>query len=441
MLPQEVIAAKRDGRELADEAIATFVRGIADGNVADEQLGAFAMAVLLKGMSAVETRALTLAMRDSGRVLRWPDLPGPVLDKHSTGGVGDTVSLILGPWVAACGGFVPMISGRGLGHTGGTLDKLASIPGYDPFPSPDALARIVADIGVAIIGQTDDLAPADRRFYAVRDVTATVECLPLIVASILSKKLAAGLDALVMDVKTGSGSVMGAPARATELAHAIAEIAAEAGLPTTALVTDMNQVLARSAGNALEVAEAIDVLTGRVKNGRLLELTRELAIEMLRAGGLAEDRDAAGERLDRALAAGEVAERFARMVSALGGPDDLLDAPVRHLPQAAHIIDVPIETPGFDGAYVGAIDVREVGLAVVELGGGRTRADQSIDPAVGLDRIAGLGDRIEPGQPIARIHAHDEDSARRAATRLQQAFELQPEAPAPPALIIERICS
>lgn len=422
MLTQEIIRAKRDGTVLDNAAIEKFVTGIADGSVSDEQLGAFAMAVFLNGMNRDECVGLTLAMRDSGRVMQWSrsDLPGPVLDKHSTGGVGDAVSPILGPWIAACGGFVPMISGRGLGHTGGTLDKLASIPGYDPFPDPGRLERIVKQIGVAIIGQTNDLAPADRRFYAVRDVTATVECTPLIVASILSKKLAAGLDALVMDVKTGSGSVMGAESRCVTLAKAICDVAAGAGMPTTALVTDMNQVLARNAGNALEVAEAIEIMRGERRQGRLLDVTRELATEMLLAGELFGRREEATAALDRSLESGHVAQRFQSMVSALGGPNDLIENYRKILPEAPVVCDAMPAESGF----VSSIDVYRIGMAVVELGGGRTRSDQKIDPSVGLVDVAGIGERVDADRPIARIHARSRDDARRAAARLAAAISV-----------------
>ncbi|MEX0916088.1 MAG: thymidine phosphorylase [Wenzhouxiangellaceae bacterium] len=433
MLAQEIIRIKRDGGTLDAATIDEFVAGITDGAVADEQLGAFAMAVFLNGMKRTECVALTLAMRDSGRVMDWSgfDLPGPVLDKHSTGGVGDAVSLILGPWVAACGGFVPMISGRGLGHTGGTLDKFLSIPGYDPFPDPARLGRVVKETGVAIIGQTDDLAPADRRFYAVRDVTATVECTPLIVASILSKKLAAGLDALVMDIKTGSGSVMGAESRCVELAKAICDVATGAGTPTTALVTDMDQVLARNAGNALEVAEAIDILRGERTGGRLLAVTRELAAEMLLAGRLFDDRAGALAELDRRLQAGHAAERFQAMVAALGGPGDLLERSGEILPRAREIVDVfPPES-----GYIAAIDVYQVGMAVVDLGGGRSRADQRIDPAVGLEAVAGIGERVDRDRPIARIHARSRAEADRAAARILAAVTLAEESVEAPPLI------
>jgi len=431
MLPQELIRLKRDRKVLDPAAIREFVAGIGEGRVGDEQLGAFAMAVFLNGMRDPETVALTEAMRDSGRVLHWAGLDGPVMDKHSTGGVGDTVSLILGPWVAACGGYVPMVSGRGLGHTGGTLDKLQAIPGYDPFPSMDRLRQIVTEVGCAIIGQTDDLAPADRRLYAVRDVTATVECLPLIVASILSKKLSAGLEVLVMDVKTGSGSVMGSVERAVELARAICRVAAPTGTHTRALITDMNQVLARSAGNALEVAEAVAVLTGEIRNGRLLALTRALAAEMLVAGALAEGRAAAEAILERALESGAAAERFARMIAMLGGPVDFVDQPEHYLPRAKFITDAHPDRPG----RVQAMDVREVGLAVIELGGGRSRASDPIDRSVGLTDIASLNEPVDHNRPLARVHARSKSDAERAIRRLRAAFSIDEGEVGPPPLV------
>mgnify|MGYP006267293921 CR=1 FL=1 len=436
MLPQEIIARKRDGRTLTGDDIRAFVAGIGDGRVGDEQLGAFAMAVFLNGMTPAERLDLTCAMRDSGRVMDWSraGLDGPVLDKHSTGGVGDAVSLILGPLVAACGGYVPMISGRGLGHTGGTLDKLSAVPGYDPFPDPDRLTRIVREIGVAIIGQTDDLAPADRRFYAVRDVTATVESVPLICASILSKKLAGGLDALVMDVKTGSGSVMGEPARASALADVLCDTATGAGTPTSALVTDMNQVLARSAGNALEVREAIAILTGSIRGGDLLALSQVLAAEMLVAGGLCDDREPARRQLQSALDSGRAAERCATMIRALGGPHDLLERPDAHLAAAPVRRDVPAPGPG----VVSGMDVRALGMAVVELGGGRRRGDDVVDPAVGLGGIARIGDEVGPDRPLATVHARDEDSAERAGQAVRAALRIGRPCKPPP-LIHDRV--
>jgi thymidine phosphorylase len=429
VIPQELIRRKRDGGTLSDEEIAFFVHGIADGGVSDGQVAAFAMAVFFRDLGDAERVALTGAMRDSGTVLRWDD--GPVLDKHSTGGVGDKVSLILAPVVAACGGKVPMISGRGLGHTGGTLDKLDSIPGYATAPDLDLLRRAVADAGCAIIGQTADLAPADRRLYALRDATATVESIPLIVASILSKKLAAGLDALVMDVKAGSGAFMPTREQSAELARSIVAVARGNGLACEALLTDMDQVLGRTAGNAVEVREALGVLTHpRAAEPRLVDVTLALCATLLRLGGLHESDEAARAAAGEALASGAAAERFARMCAALGGPADLLDDPDRHLPRAPHALEVYREHAG----HVRAVGVRDVGVAVLELGGGRLREDQGIDHAVGLVDVAGLGEEVGPGgRPLAVVHARDPESAERAAARVRAAYEIgDPPAALPP---------
>src|ERR1700733_2857350 len=323
MLTSELIRRKRDGGELSGQEVSALVTGIADGSVSDAQVGALAMAIFLQGMTAAERVALTGAMTRSGDVLQWGDagLAGPVLDKHSTGGVGDKVSLLLAPIVAACGGAVPMISGRGLGHTGGTLDKLESIPGYNLNPAPELFRSVVAGVGCAIIGQTDALEPADRRLYAIRDATATVESLPLIVASILSKTLAAGLDALVMHVKAGSGAFLPALDDARELAQAIVEVAQGNGLSTSAVITDMNQVLGRTAGNAVEVRESIDLLTGTgTPDPRLLEVTLALSVELLVLGGVHTDGASARGAAEAALASGAAADAFAGMATALGGP-------------------------------------------------------------------------------------------------------------------------
>ena len=431
MIPQELIRKKRDGGTLSDEELAFIVAGIADGGLSDGQVAAFAMAVFFRDLSDAERVALTGAMTRSGTVLEWDD--GPVLDKHSTGGVGDKVSLLLAPILAACGGKVPMISGRGLGHTGGTLDKLDAIPGYRTAPDLPLLRATVAEAGCAIIGQTPELAPADRRFYALRDATATVESIPLIVASILSKKLAAGLDALVMDVKAGSGAFLPERERSAELARAIVAVARGNGLACEALLTDMDQVLGRTAGNAVEVREALGALAHpRAAEPRLVEVTLALCATLLRLGGLhgsdAEARAAAGE----ALASGAAAERFAAMCRALGGPADLLDDPERHLPRAPHALEVFPEAPG----AVRAIAVREVGVAVLELGGGRLREDQGIDHAVGLVDVAGLGEEVGPGgRPLAVVHARDAASAERAAARVRAAFDVGEAPDALPPLV------
>ena len=420
MLIPELIRRKRDGRELSAAEIEQFVAGLTDGSVTDAQVGAFAMAVVWRGMTGPERVALTGAMMRSGDVLQW-DLDRPVLDKHSTGGVGDKVSLLLAPIVAACGGAVPMISGRGLGHTGGTLDKLESIPGYNVTPDNDRLRAAVASVGCAIVGQTGRLAPADRRLYAIRDATGTVESLSLIVGSILSKKLAAGLDALVMDVKFGSGAFMPEMDRARELARAIVEVAVGNGMPTVALLTDMNQVLGRTAGNAVEVRESIEHLNGDARDERLLEVTLALSAELLVLGGLHADLSGARAAAAAALDSGRAAERFSAMVVELGGPADLLDVPSRHLPGAPVVRPIEPETPG----VVSAIDVRAVGIAVVNLGGGRAREDDVVDHSVGLTEVAAIGERVEPGgRPLALVHARDSESARRAADAVRAAFVL-----------------
>jgi len=432
----DLIRIKRDGGELDEEQIRSLVTGIADGSVSDAQVGALAMAIVLNGMTAAERIALTGAMRDSGDVLDWSDagLPGPALDKHSTGGVGDKVSLLLAPIVAACGGAVPMISGRGLGHTGGTLDKLESIPGYDTAPEPDELRRAVATAGAAIVGQTARLAPADRRLYAIRDATGTIESIPLIVASILSKKLAAGLDALVMDVKVGSGAFLPDRGSAEELARTILEVATGNGLPTAALLTDMDRVLGRAAGNAVEVRETIDHLTGAATDERLREVTVALSAELLTLGGVQPDAQSARDAAEKALDGGAAAERFAAMVTELGGPSDILEAPDRHLPKAA----VTVAAEPDEAGAVSAVDVRAVGLAVVALGGGRTRESDPVDHSVGLTDVAGPGEEVEPGgRPLATVHAADGDAASRAVEALRAAFTLGNDAPKAPPPVLE----
>ena len=433
-LTQEIIAAKRDGGELPDIDIRQIIAGLTDGSVSEGQAAAFAMAVYFNGMTEKERVALTLAMRDSGTVLRWDDLPGPALDKHSTGGVGDTVSLPLAAAVAACGGHVPMISGRGLGHTGGTLDKLDAVPGYVTQPDIGLFRKVVREAGCAIIGQTADLAPADKRLYAIRDVTATVESLPLITASILSKKLAAGLHGLAMDVKFGSGAFMREQAQARALAQALVGVANGSGLPTTALLTDMAEPLASAAGNALEVAYALDHLTGRRREPRFHAVTVALGAEMLVLGRLADDLEAARAKVEQAFASGAAAERFARMVAALGGPTDLLEKPEAYLAKAAVVKPVFADRPG----SVSAIETRGVGLAVVALGGGRLRPQDAIDHAVGLTELAELGAEVGPGRPLAIVHARSEADHAAASARLREAYRIG-EAGTRGELIAERI--
>ena len=429
LLTQDIIRKKRDGGALSAGEIQFFVRGLTDASVSEGQAAALAMAVYFNDMNMDERIALTLAMRDSGQVLEWRslDLPGPVLDKHSTGGVGDVVSLLLGPMVAACGGFVPMISGRGLGHTGGTFDKFDAIPGYTTMPDNDLFRKVVREVGVAIIGQTAQLAPADKRLYGIRDVTATVESVAMITASILSKKLSAGLDALVMDVKVGSGAFMPTYEKSLELADSIASVGNGAGMRTSAILTDMNQALAPCAGNAIEVRCAMDYLTGRARPARLHEVTLALCAEMLVLGGLAESEDAARFKLRAALDSGAAAERFARMVSAMGGPADLLEKPDAHLERAPLVVPVPALSAGF----AGACDCRALGLAVVGLGGGRRRPSDSIDFAVGLESLVELGQPVAAGQPLALVHARSAAAAEQAVREIQAAYAISAEAPKP----------
>jgi thymidine phosphorylase len=434
-LPQEIIRKKRDGGALSAAEIAEFVAGLTSGHFTEGQAAALAMAVFFNGMSREETVALTRAMAESGGRLAWADLDGPVLDKHSSGGVGDKVSLILAPVVAACGAFIPKISGRGLGHTGGTLDKLDSIPGYATTPDLDRLRAAVRAAGCAIIGQTAELAPADKRLYAIRDVTATVESIPLLVSSILSKKLAAGVDALVLDVKAGSGAFLPSLEQSRQLARTLVEVANGAGLRCAALLTDMNQCLGRTAGNALEVHEAIDVLRGGPAESRLREVTLALAAELLVLGSVVEEK-AAAAAVARALDSGAAAERFARMVVALGGPGDLLERPERHLPEAPVRQAVHLERSG----TIAGIDARALGLAVVGLGGGRRRVTDAIDPRVGLAEVRGIGEPVGPDAPFAIVHAASESDASAAAQLLRDAVDM---AETPPAIfrptIVERV--
>ena len=425
MLPQEIIRKKRDRLTLSEDEIRFFAKGIADNSITEGQIAALAMAVFFNGMSSKEAASLTLAMRDTGDVLNWEAEPldGPIIDKHSTGGVGDGVSLMLGPLLAACGGFVPMISGRGLGHTGGTLDKLDAIPGYQSTPDNHLFCRTVRECGLAIIGQTGNLAPADQRFYATRDITATVESIPLITASILSKKLAAGLDCLVMDVKTGSGAFMPTHEDSRALAQSIADVATAAGVKTTALLTDMNQPLGSTAGNAIEVRESIHFLTGKKQNPRLREVVLALCAELLQHGKIASDKTTALNMLENALHSGAAAEVFGKMVHLLGGPADLIDQPDSYLSGSNLVKPVFAKEKGF----IQAMDTRELGMAVVQLGGGRSRSDDSIDYTVGLTDFIQIGDSTD--KPLATIHARNEDDWKNAAVRIRSAMTITDDAP------------
>ncbi len=429
MLASEIIRCKRDGQALSAGQIAAFVAGLVDGSWSEGQIAALAMAIVIRGMGRAETVALTQAMAGSGQRLDWRDAGwhGPVLDKHSSGGVGDKVSLMLAPILAACGAVVPMVSGRGLGHTGGTLDKLEALPGYRVNPEPGRLLAVLRQAGCAIIGASAQIAPADRRLYAVRDQTATVESLPLITASILSKKLAAGLDALVMDVKVGNGAFCTTPEAAADLARSIVEVANRAGLRTQAVISDMNQVLGWSAGNGLEVREAIAWLSGRAQEPRLTELTLALAARALCLGGLAPTLEAGLAQARAVVASGHAAEAFARMVAGLGGPHDVLgDDGMAEAP-----VQPPL--PAWRDGWITAVDTRAVGLAIIGLGGGRAHAADAIDPRVGLAAILPCGAPVTAGQPLLRIHAASQAQADIAAQALRVAIVLSNHpAPASP---------
>ena len=422
-IPQEFIRAKRDQQTLAKADIDAFVHGITDGSVTEAQIAAFAMAVYFNGLSLQETANLTLAMRDSGDTMKW-DLPGPVMDKHSTGGVGDMVSLMLGPIVAACGAYVPMITGRGLGHTGGTLDKLESIPGFNAKPDNILFRKCVAELGVCIIGQTQRLAPADQRFYATRDVTATVESVRLITASILSKKLSEGLDGLVMDVKFGNGAFMSDYDKGVELAESIVAVAKQAGVRTHAVMTDMNSPLAWTAGNAVEIRETLDFLRNENVHSGLKQVTMALAAEMLLVGGLVQSRDEGLVKAEAALASGKALELFAKMVTLLGGPADFVERQEHYLPQANIVRPLLAEQSGVISAY----DTRAVGMGVVALGGGRVRSQDAIDHSVGYTHILQTGTTVSKGDPLVTILARDENSWEEAKRRFLAAVTLTNEA-------------
>jgi thymidine phosphorylase len=433
MLFTDVIRAKRDGGTLNDAQIQFFVKGLTDESIPAEQVSALAMAIFLNSMTFEEAGRLTLAMAQSGNVLEWQDLglDGPVVDKHSTGGVGDKVSFMLAPIAAACGCYVPMISGRGLGHTGGTTDKAEAIPGYNTAPDFAAFRKIVKDIGCAIIGQTEDLAPADRRLYSVRDVTGTVESVPLITSSILSKKIAAGLDALVMDVKVGTGAFMPTPERARKLADSIISTAAMANLNTHVLITDMNEVLGRTAGNALEIAESVSYLRNDVREPRLDTIVLALCAEMLVATGIEEDRTVATSKCDEAVCSGRALEIFSKMVAALGGPSDFVENSDKHL-IAANVIR-PVHTEG----YLTSIDTRGVGNAIIELGGGRRNVGEALDLSVGFSEVASVGTLLDSETPLAVVHAADESDAAKAEALLLAACTTGAEAPETAPVITE----
>ena len=438
MLPQEIIRKKRDGAALNEDEIVFAVKGIADGGFSESQVSAFAMAVFFRGMNAAERVSFTRAMTHSGRVLTWDDhaLGGPVLDKHSTGGVGDKVSIMLAPIVAACGGVVPMISGRGLGHTGGTLDKMGCISGYRCDPDIETFQRVVREVGCAIIGQTADLAPADRRLYAVRDVTATVESIPLISASILSKKLAAGLHGLAMDVKTGSGAFMARHEDARELAETLVSIGQGAGLPITALVTDMDSVLGTTAGHTLEMIEALDYLTGTgLRDPRLHDVTIALAAEMLLLGRLVPNLEEGRDEAQQALDSGRAVETFARMVAALGGPADFVEKSDKYLAKAPVVKSVIARRTG----YIQPMNTRQIGVELIDLGGGRRKTSDMLDLSVGFSQVVPARAKVSKGDTLALVHAADEASANSAVAVLGRIFHIDDPEPVVRAVVMERI--
>ena len=425
MLPQEIIRHKRNHKCLTDEEIKFFINGVTNETISEGQIAALTMAIFLNGLNNRETTTLTRAMRDSGDVLNWAELEGPVVDKHSTGGVGDKVSLMLAPLLACCGAYVPMISGRGLGHTGGTLDKFDSIQGYNTSPSNEVFKKTVREVGCAIIGQTGNLAPADKKIYAIRDVCGTVESIPLITASILSKKLAAGLDCLVMDLKCGNGAFMDNRKDAVALAELIVKVADAAGTQTTAVLTDMNQVLGYNVGNALEVKEAVDYLKGKHIDPRLHEITFALCAELLVNAKLAATLNEAQKKLTQVLKSGQALEKFQQMVSALGGPHDFCEKADSYLPQSKIIRPVFATQEG----YVSAQQTRNIGLALIGLKGGRTLPTQKLDFATGFSEFCHIGDYLSEDKPIAYIHAQTEEDFTRAATELKAAIKITDNQP------------
>ncbi|MFP3543234.1 thymidine phosphorylase [Rhizobium sp. SIMBA_035] len=435
MIPQEIIRRKRNGETLSTEEIEAFIAALAAGRLSEGQIGAFAMAVWFKGMTRTETVALTLSMARSGDMLDWRDIDRPIADKHSTGGVGDNVSLMLAPIAAACGLAVPMISGRGLGHTGGTLDKLESIPGYEITPDAALFRKAVKDAGCAIIGQTGSLAPADGKLYAVRDVTATVDSVPLITASILSKKLAAGLQTLVLDVKTGNGAFMTDHEEAIILAAALVEVANGAGVKTSALITDMNQPLADAAGNAVEIWNCLDFLAGKKSGTRLEEIVLTFAAEMLVSSGVSTSLPEGEAMARNALSSGRAAEIFGRMVSVLGGPADFAEKPSKYLKAAA--VQKTVLAP--ESGWLSSCNARDVGMAVIDLGGGRRHPSDKIDHSVGFSDLLPLGTQVEKGQPIAMVHAADEIAAARAAAGILATYRIASGKPDLPAVISGRV--
>jgi pyrimidine-nucleoside phosphorylase len=433
MNPAELIAKKRDGGELTAAEIQGLIAAHADGRLADYQMSALCMAIYFVGMTPAETVALTEAMLHSGEVIDLGHVPRAKVDKHSTGGVGDKVSLCLAPLVAACGVAVPMISGRGLGHTGGTLDKLEAIPGFRVDLDVERFRAIVESVGACLIGQTGRLAPADKRIYALRDVTATVESIPLIVASILSKKLAEGIDGLVLDVKVGRGAFMKTPARARELGEALVRVGTAAGKRVSALLTAMDQPLGLTIGNAIETREALEVLRGGGP-ADVIECTLALGAEMLRLGGVARSDDEARAALGNAIASGAGARVMERLIEAQGGDPRVVEDPAR-LPRTADRVAIAAPRTGL----VTAIDALALGLSAVSMGAGRTRTEDAVDPAVGIELARKIGDAVDAGAPLAWLHVHRPADADAVRARVLGAFTLADAAPPATPLVLEAI--
>jgi len=435
MLPQEIISKKRDGLSLTPAEIDFFVSGVVAGEFKDYQAAALLMAIVIQGMSIEETAWLTEAMMRSGRIVELSEISRPKVDKHSTGGVGDKVSLILSPLAAACGLCVPMMSGRGLGHTGGTLDKLEAIPGFSVELDDAGFRRQLARIHQAMIGQSADIVPADRKLYALRDVTATVESIPLICASILSKKLAEGIDALVLDVKCGSGAFMKTEEDARELANALVGISRGVGQPTSALISRMEQPLGCAVGNRLEVIEALQCLKGEGP-ADLMEVTFALTAEMLRLGGICETADAAQILMDQKLADGSALEAFRELIQAQGGDPAVIEDN-NLMPAAKQVVELCYQ--GQAPAYLSGIDALIVGQAARLLGAGRAHADAEIDLAAGLVFQRKIGDSVQPGDLLVRVHANDPEKCSLAIERLTKAFHYSPDKPPPKPMVIERM--
>ena len=427
MRPQDVIRKKRDGQQLSREEITFFIEGVTRGTVADYQISALLMAVYLNGMTDAEQEILTDAMLHSGNTLDFSEIAKPKADKHSTGGVGDKTSLLIAPLVAACGICVPMISGRGLGHTGGTLDKLESIPGYRVDLSATEFERVLKTVGYAMSGQTAELAPADKKMYALRDATATIEAIPLIVASIISKKGAAGLDAMVIDVKVGSGAFMRDEGRARALAHALVKTGNACGIRTRALLTDMNQPLGQAVGNSLEVKECVELLRGEALNGArpVLDLSLELSAHMLVLANVDDSLEAAHNRLQGILSSGQALECFRQNVEAQGGEPRVCDDPAKFLPLVTESFKVESPRSGF----VTAVNTAEIGHAIAAIGGGRVRIDDAIDPTVGFIAEIKIGDSVSVGTELGTVYCRDESRAKEAAERIQTAYEINDQPP------------